>query len=120
MKLRDTYTKKLKCCSSIKVDEHINKFIKGCSPSSELMSGTNVSTLTKLKNYISDHPFIKYDIFEVTVKFPPRGTPIIILAQYFENHNIYYIYHSTNNIPCKRYLTLRNRTNVWILKIVRK
>ena len=30
---------------------------------------------------ISDHPFIKYDIFEVTINFPPIDTTIDIIAQ---------------------------------------
>ena len=43
------HIKKLKYCSSIKFDEHKNKFEKICSPGSELMTGTNVSTLPTLK-----------------------------------------------------------------------
>ena len=33
-------TKKIKYCSSAKFDEHYNKFGKGCSPVSEIMTGT--------------------------------------------------------------------------------
>ena len=55
------------------------------------MKGTNNSTLTTLKIDLSDHPFIKYYIFEVNVNLPPRGTPIGIVAQYYENHNKSYI-----------------------------
>ena len=40
------------------------------------MLGTNISTLQTLKIDLSDHPFIKDNIFEVNVNFPPRGTPI--------------------------------------------
>ena len=56
--------------------EHNNKFGKGWSPGSELMLGTNTSTLPTLKIDLSDYPLIKYDIFEGIVNFPPRGTPI--------------------------------------------
>ena len=59
-------------------DEHNIKFIEGWSPGSELMLGT----LTELKIDLSEHPFIKYDIFEVDVNLPPRGTPLGIAAQY--------------------------------------
>ena len=51
------HTKKLKYCSSGKIDEHSNKFGKGWSPGSELMLGTNISTLTTLKSDLSDRPF---------------------------------------------------------------
>ena len=75
------HTKKLEYGSSGKIDEHNNKFGKGWSPSYEIMTGTNVSTLPILKIDLSDHPFIKHDIFEVTVTFSPRGSPIGIVAQ---------------------------------------
>ena len=55
----DPNTKKEKYCSSAKLDEHNNKFGKWWFPGSELMTGTNIPTLPKLKIYISDHPFIK-------------------------------------------------------------
>ena len=45
------------------------------------MTGKNTSTLPKFKIYLSDHPLIKDDIFEITVDLLPRGTPIDILAQ---------------------------------------
>ena len=75
------HTKKLKYCSSEKIYGHNNKFGKGWSPVSELIFGTHNSTLLTLKIDPSDHPFIKYDIFEVHVNLPPRGTPIGIVAQ---------------------------------------
>ena len=56
------------------------------------MIGTNTSTLTTLKVYLLDHPFIKYDIFEFNIYFPPIGTPIGIVTQYCEIHNMSYIY----------------------------
>ena len=43
-------TKKLKYCSYEIFDEHNNKFGKGWSPGSELMTGTNISTLPTLNN----------------------------------------------------------------------
>ena len=64
-----------------KCDEHNNKFGKGWSPGSELVLGTNNSTLPTLKIDLSYHPFIKYDIFEVDVNYTPRGTPIGIVTQ---------------------------------------
>ena len=78
---------------------------------------TNTSTLLKLKFDLSDHPFIKDDIFEVGVNFPPRGNPIGIVAQYCEHHNMSYISQSKNNIPWNHAFTDRNSTNVWILGI---
>ena len=94
-----------------KIDEHNNKFGKVWSPVSELITGTNTSTLPELKIDLSDHPFIKYVMFKVAINFPPRGTPIGIIAQYFEHHNMYYIYQSTNNIPWYHVFTTRNNTN---------
>ena len=91
MKCRDPHTKNLKYCSYKKCYEHKNKFGKGWSTGSELMIGKNNSTLTTLKINLSDHPFIKYDVFEVNVNFPPRDTPIGIVAQYYDNHNMSYI-----------------------------
>ena len=75
------HTKILKCCSYAKFDEHNNKYGKGWSPGSELMLGTNISTLTTLTIDLSDYPFIKYDIFEGNVNFPPRSTLIGIVTQ---------------------------------------
>ena len=84
------------------------------------MTEKSVYALITLKIDLSDHPFIKYDIFEVTTTFPPRGTPIVIVAQYCEHHNMSYISHTTNNIPCNHALPVIIRTNVWILRIVIK
>ena len=52
------------------------------------MISTNIYTLPTLKIYPSDHPFINDDIFEVQVNFSPGGTPICIIAQYREHHNM--------------------------------
>ena len=76
------------------------------------MLGTSISTLPTLKIDLSDHTFIKDDIFEVNVDFPPRGTTIGIVSQYCENHNMSYICHSTNYIPWNHDLPARNKTNV--------
>ena len=59
VKLWEPYTKKFKYCLSGNVHKHNNKFGKICSRGSELMTGTNVSTLPTLKINISDHPFIE-------------------------------------------------------------
>ena len=88
-------TKKLKYFSYAKVYEYKNKFGKGWLTGSELMTVRNISTLPTLKCFLSNNPFIKCAIFEVTVNFPPRVTPIGIVAQYCEHHNISYISHST-------------------------
>ena len=45
------------------------------------MLETNISALTILKIDLSDHPLIKYDIFEVNANFPPIGTPIVIVEK---------------------------------------
>ena len=81
MKWWDPHTKKLKYCSSEKCDEHNNKFGKRRSTGSEIFLHTNMSTLPTLKIDLSYHPFIKYDIFEVNINLPPRGTPIEIVSQ---------------------------------------
>ena len=73
------HTKELKYCSSENFDEHNNKFGKVWSPGYELMTGANTSTLPTLKTDLSYHSLIKDDIFEVTVNFQPRGTPIGIV-----------------------------------------
>ena len=77
----DPHTKILKYCSYAKFDEHNNKLDKCWSPGYELMLGTNTSTLPTLKIDLSDHPFIKDDIFEGDVNTPPKGTPIGIITQ---------------------------------------
>ena len=84
------------------------------------MLSTNISTLPTLKSDLSDIPFIKYDIVEVNVKFSPKSTPIGIVTQYCEHHNMIYISQSENNIPWYHEFPDRNRTNVWILSIFRK
>ena len=63
VKTLDLHTKKLKYFSSVKFDEQNNKFGKGWSPDSALNNGTNIYALTTQKNDISDHPFIKDEIF---------------------------------------------------------
>ena len=115
MKWWDPRTKKLKYCSSKTIDEYNNKFGKVWSPGYELMLGTNTSTLPTLKTDLSYHPIIKNDIFEINVNFPPRGTPVGIVTQLCEHHNISYIYQSENNSPCNHAFPAINRTNVWIL-----
>ena len=87
MKWWDPQTKKLKYFSSAKFDERNNRSGKGCSPGSELMLVANTSSPPTLKIDLSDHPFIKYEIFEVNVNSPPIGTPIVIVAQYCGHHN---------------------------------
>ena len=66
------HTKELKYSSSAKFGEHNNKFGKGWLPGSELMLGTNTSTLPTLKIDLSDRPFTRDDIFEVNVNFTTK------------------------------------------------
>ena len=73
-----------------------------------------------LKIDLSDHPFIKDGIFEYNIKFPPRGTPIGIITQYCDHHNMPYISQSENIIPWNDAFPARNRTNFCILGIGRK
>ena len=115
-KFWDLHTKTLNT-AHLQFYVHNNKFRKGWSPSSELMTGKNVPTLTTIINDLSDTPFIENDIFEVTVKFSPRGTLIGTIDEYFEHQNMSYIFQSTNNRPLKHDLTAKNRTNVWVLSI---
>ena len=100
MKWWGPHTKKIKYFSSAKFHEHNNKFGKGWSPGYEFMLGKNISTLPTLKFYPSYHTFIKDDIFEVNVNFPPRGTNIGIVTQYCGHHNMSYISQSENNSLC--------------------
>ena len=51
------------------------------SPGSELMTGTNISNLPKIKITLSDFPFVKYYKFEINVNFPPIDSPTGIVAQ---------------------------------------
>ena len=53
------------------------------------MLGTNISTLPTLKFDLSDHPFIKYDIFDGNINFSLRGTPIGIITQYCEHQKFH-------------------------------
>ena len=82
MKWWDPHTKNIKYFSSAKYDEHKNKFGKGWSTGSELMLGKNNYTLQTLKIDLSDNPFIKDDIFEFNINYPPIITPIGIVAQH--------------------------------------
>ena len=116
----DLHTKTLKYCSSDKFDEHNNKFGKLWSPSSTLMNGTSFFALPTIKMYLSYHPFIKDDIFESTVKFPPRGTTIGIVDQYCEHHNMYYVSKSNNNRQWNQNLPTGNRNNACIIIIGKK
>ena len=59
------------------------------------MTGIDISTLPTLKIYLSDKHFTKEYIFETTAKFPPIDTPIGIVSQYCEHHNMSYIYQYT-------------------------
>ena len=52
------------------------------------MTSTNVSTLPTLKIDLTDHPYIKDDVFEVTINFPQRINIIEMVAQYCEHQNI--------------------------------
>ena len=76
------------------------------------MTGTNISTLPIFKIDLSYHPFIKYDIFEVTENSPPICTTIGIVAKYYYHHNMFYISQSTKNIPRNRAFPAGNITNV--------
>ena len=73
-------------------NENENKLGKGWSPGSKTMLGTTTSTLLTLKFELLDHPFIKYYIFEVHVTLSPRGNRIGIISQYYEQHNMSYIF----------------------------
>ena len=81
------------------------------------MLGTNNSTFLTLKIDLSDHPFIKDDIFEANVNYPPRGTPIGIIAHYCEHHNVSYNSQSKNNSQSNHAFPARNSTNFYILVI---
>ena len=111
------HTKILKYCSSVNFYEHKNKFGKGWSPGSDIRLGTNTSTLPTLTIELSNHLFVKYYVFEVGFNFPQGGTPIGIIAQYCEHHNITYISQFKNNIPWNHAFPARNRTYFWILGI---
>ena len=113
-------TNKSKNCSSEMFDEHNNKFGIGWSPGSEHIFGKNISTLTTLQIDLSNHPFIKYDIFEIDVNFPPRCNLIGIVTQYCKHHKISYLFHSTNKIPRNHAFPAINKANFWILVICRK
>ena len=54
---------------------------------------------SNIKIELSYHPFIKGDIFEININLPPRDTPIGIVPQHCEHHNMSYISQSTNNSP---------------------
>ena len=44
------------------------------------------------KNYLSNHYFIKYGIFEATKTVILRGNPIGTITYYYENNNLTFIY----------------------------
>ena len=43
---------------------------------------------SNIKIDLSYHLFIKDEIFEVNINISPRGTPLVIVAQYCEHHNM--------------------------------
>ena len=57
MKWWDPHTKKLKYFLSAKFDEYNNKFGKGWSPGSQIMTRTNIYTFLTFKIDPSNHPF---------------------------------------------------------------
>ena len=87
------------------------------SPGSNSLNGTDTTALPTIKIDPSDHPFIKYDIFEAAVTFPARFNPIDIITYYCEHHKITYIYQSNNNSPHNRAFPEIQRTNVCILGV---
>ena len=64
MKWRDKNTKKLKYYSSVKFDEHNNKFSTGWFPDSNFFECHIYTRHTNNKIDPYYHPFIKYDILE--------------------------------------------------------
>ena len=75
---------------------------------------------SKNKIDLSDHPFIKYDIFEATIKRSPIVTPIFIINYYYEHHNMTFITQPNKNIPRNGAFFARKITNVRIPSIGRK
>ena len=116
----DLYTWKLKQSLSEKYYEHKNKFGKYWSPGLNMLNVKDTSDLLTIKLVYISHPFIKYEIFEETVAFPPRVTPIGIITYYFDQHIMTYIYESNYNIPWKRVFASRKRTDVYIIIVGRK
>ena len=84
----DPHTNKLKYYISVIIYKHNNNFGKVWSPGSNILKIIDTSSLLTIKMYLSDHLFVKYDIFEATVKFPPRGTPIVIITYYCDNNKM--------------------------------
>ena len=85
------HTKKLKYCLYAKFDEHSNKFGKGWSHDSNMLNVKDTYDLPTIKMDIYYHPLIKEDLFEATVTFSQRFTPILIINYYCQNHNMTYI-----------------------------
>ena len=69
---------------------------------------------------IYENSFIKYDIFEAIVTFPPRGTLIGIIVYYCEHYNMNYITQSNNNSPWDRVFPVGQISNFWVISISRK
>ena len=70
------HTKRLKYFSSAKFDEHNNKFGKGWSPGSELMLGTNTSTLPILKLTSQIIPLSKMIYLKALLTFHQEALPL--------------------------------------------
>ena len=117
MKWWDPHTRKIKYFSYAKFDKNNNKFGKGWYPGSNMLKVTDISDLPTVKIDLYYHPLIKDDIFEATVAFPKRGTPICIITYYCEHYKTTYIYQSNNNIPWNIAFPSRQRTNNWIISI---
>ena len=83
--LEHVHTKKLKYCSSEKLDENNNKFGKGWSPVSELVTGTNVSTITTLKLISKITPSTKI-IYLKSVLISHQE--VLLLASFHDTVNI--------------------------------
>ena len=87
------------------------------SPGSNSLNGIDTKALPTIKIDPSDHPFIKYDIFEDTVTFPARFNPINIITYYCEHHNMTYISQSNNNSQQNRAFPEIQRTNAYIISV---
>ena len=113
----DPHTKKLKYFLSAEFDEHNNKFGKGWSPGSELMTGTNISSLKKLKLISHITPLSNMVYLKSLLIYHQQLLLLVSLKNTVKITTCYIYPSQQKNRSWNRGFTAQNRTNVWVLII---
>ena len=70
------------------------------------MNGTKKIILPTLKIDLYYQPLIIEDVFEAAINFPPQSTPVGIVSQYCEHHNMSHISQFIKKLPWDRVMNI--------------